>query len=128
MGTADGVLLLLGLATPLAAAVQMVIEGWVAFAGGAVNLVADLIRCRTDSTFHDEHVKQHEKPLKAQSGKATPWRRGQIACRYRNSIIDRLAAKDALFAGDDARRWCGRWVSTERPAMCFEMIRENFPK
>lgn len=38
IGTTDAVLLLLGLATPLVAAVQGLIEGWLAFAGGAFNL------------------------------------------------------------------------------------------
>ena len=38
IGTADGVLLLLGLGTPLVAAVLALIEGWLAFAGGALNL------------------------------------------------------------------------------------------
>jgi hypothetical protein len=38
IGTADSVLLLLGLGTPFAAAVQVLIEGWLAFAGGAFNL------------------------------------------------------------------------------------------
>jgi DNA-binding CsgD family transcriptional regulator len=38
IGTADGVLLLLGLGTPLAAAVQLLIEGWLGFSGGAFNL------------------------------------------------------------------------------------------
>jgi uncharacterized membrane protein YphA (DoxX/SURF4 family) len=37
IGTADGVLLLLGLGTPFAAAVQVLIEGWVALAGGTFN-------------------------------------------------------------------------------------------
>ena len=35
IGTADGLLLLVGLGTPLVAAVQALIEGWLAFAGGA---------------------------------------------------------------------------------------------
>jgi hypothetical protein len=35
MGTAGGVLLLLGLGTPLATAVQVLIEGWLAFSGMA---------------------------------------------------------------------------------------------
>jgi hypothetical protein len=34
IGIADGVLLLVGLGTPLVAAVQALIEGWLAFAGG----------------------------------------------------------------------------------------------
>ena len=37
IGTASGVLLLLGLGTPIAAALQMAIEGWLAFAGGTFN-------------------------------------------------------------------------------------------
>jgi hypothetical protein len=37
VGTASGVQLLLGLWTPLAAAVQVLIEGWLAFARGAFN-------------------------------------------------------------------------------------------
>jgi len=37
IGTADGVLLLLGLGTPIAAAVQVLIEGWLAFAGAPFN-------------------------------------------------------------------------------------------
>ena len=34
IGTASAVLLLLGLGTPIAAALQVLIEGWLAFAGG----------------------------------------------------------------------------------------------
>jgi uncharacterized membrane protein YphA (DoxX/SURF4 family) len=34
LGAASGVFLLLGLATPIAAALQVLFEGWLAFAGG----------------------------------------------------------------------------------------------
>ena len=37
IGTADGILLLLGLGTPFAAAAQVLIEGWHAFAGEVFN-------------------------------------------------------------------------------------------
>ena len=37
IGTASAVLLLLGLGTPIAAALQVLIEGWLAFAGGTFN-------------------------------------------------------------------------------------------
>jgi len=38
VGPADGLLLLLGLGTPLVAALQVLIEGWLALAGGAFSL------------------------------------------------------------------------------------------
>jgi pyruvate dehydrogenase (quinone) len=56
---------------------------------------------REDSTFKDAYVQRHAKALKAQAGRAEPAHNGQISGQYLTSIINRLAADDAVFSGDD---------------------------
>jgi pyruvate dehydrogenase (quinone) len=56
---------------------------------------------REDSTFRDTYVERHKKDLEAQAKRATPGHHGKISGQYLTSIINRLAAPDALFAGDD---------------------------
>jgi pyruvate dehydrogenase (quinone) len=56
---------------------------------------------RNDTTFRDTYVERHAKALKAQAARAAPGRNGQISGQYLTSIINRLAAEDAIFSGDD---------------------------
>jgi pyruvate dehydrogenase (quinone) len=63
---------------------------------------------RKDSSFRDAYVERHEKALKAQAARSTPGKRGLIYGQYLSSIINRKAAKDALFAADDGT--CGVWM------------------
>jgi pyruvate dehydrogenase (quinone) len=59
------------------------------------------LRQREDSTFLNTYVARHEKALESQAGRAVPGRHGKIFGQYLTSVIDRLAAQDALFTGDD---------------------------
>jgi pyruvate dehydrogenase (quinone) len=56
---------------------------------------------RDDATFHDLYVERHKRTLKAQTERAVPGHHGKIPGQLLTSIINRLAAPDALFAGDD---------------------------
>ncbi len=68
---------------------------------------------REDSAFRDGYVERHKKDLEAQSTRATPGHHGKISGQYLTSIINRLAAPDALFAGDDGTPvvWLHRMVA-----------------
>jgi len=75
---------------------------------GVVGSVKDTLQAllprlpeREDSTFHDTYVERHQKDLEAQNKRAAPGHHGKISGQYLTSIINRLAAPDALFAGDD---------------------------
>jgi pyruvate dehydrogenase (quinone) len=75
---------------------------------GVVGSVEDTLQAllprlpqREDSTFRDTYVERHKKDLEAQTRRATPGHHGKISGQYLTSIINRLAAPDALFAGDD---------------------------
>jgi pyruvate dehydrogenase (quinone) len=59
------------------------------------------IEQRQNSTFRDAYVERHAKALKAQAARAEPAHNGRISGQYLTSIINRLAADDAVFAGDD---------------------------
>ncbi len=56
---------------------------------------------REDAAFHDIYVARHKKALEAQADRSVPGRHGKIPGQLLTSIINRLAAADALFAGDD---------------------------
>jgi pyruvate dehydrogenase (quinone) len=56
---------------------------------------------RSDTAFKDAYVQRHAKALKAQAGRAEPPHNGRISGQYLTSIINRLAADDAVFSGDD---------------------------
>ena len=56
---------------------------------------------RHDATFHDAYVERHRKALKAQAQRSVPGHNGKIPGQLLTSIINRLAAPDAVFAGDD---------------------------
>jgi pyruvate dehydrogenase (quinone) len=75
---------------------------------GVVGTVRDTLQAllprlpqREDSTFRDTYVERHKKDLEAQAKRATPGHHGRISGQYLASLINRLAAPDALFAGDD---------------------------
>jgi pyruvate dehydrogenase (quinone) len=59
------------------------------------------LRQREDSTFLNSYLARHEKALASQAGRAVAGRHGKISGQYLTSVIDRLAAEDALFTGDD---------------------------
>ncbi len=67
---------------------------------------------REDAAFRDSYVKRHAKVLDGWASKAKPGRHGKIPGQYLTSIIDRLAAEDALFATDDGTPavWAGRII------------------
>jgi len=75
---------------------------------GVVGTIKDTLQAllprlpqREDSTFRDTYVERHKKDLEAQTKRAAPGHHGKISGQYLTSIINRLAAPDALFAGDD---------------------------
>jgi pyruvate dehydrogenase (quinone) len=59
------------------------------------------LKQREDSSFLDTYVARHEKSLQAQAHRAVPGRHDKVFGQYLTSIINRLAAEDALFAADD---------------------------
>lgn len=59
------------------------------------------IRQRENSSFLNKYLERHEKSLKAQAARSVPGHHGKIFGQYLTAIIDRLAADDALFTGDD---------------------------
>jgi pyruvate dehydrogenase (quinone) len=59
------------------------------------------IKQREDSTFLDRYVERHRKILAAQASRAESGHHGKIFGQYLTSIINRLAAEDAIFAADD---------------------------
>jgi pyruvate dehydrogenase (quinone) len=75
---------------------------------GVVGTIKDTLQAlvprieqRQNSAFHDAYVERHAKALKAQAARAEPAHNGRISGQYLTSIINRLAADDAVFAGDD---------------------------
>ncbi len=76
---------------------------------------------RHDSGFHDEYVGRHAKALKAQAERAKPGHNGQISGQYLTSIINRLAAEDAVFSGDDGTPvvWLMRMVAANGKRRMF---------
>lgn len=56
---------------------------------------------REDTSFRDEYVKRHAKALETQAARAVPGHHGKIPGQYLAAVIDRAAAEDALFVGDD---------------------------
>ena len=60
----------------------------------------------------DSYVKRHNKALEAQAARAAANHHGKITGMYLTSVIDRLAAEDALFTGDDGTPvvWLHRMV------------------
>jgi pyruvate dehydrogenase (quinone) len=59
------------------------------------------LKQREDSTFLDTYLARHEKSLEAQGTRAITGHHGKIFGQYLTWIINRVAARDALFAADD---------------------------
>jgi pyruvate dehydrogenase (quinone) len=87
---------------------------------GVVGTIKDTLQAllprlpqREDSTFRDTYVERHKKDLEAQTKRAAPGHHSKISGQYLTSIINRLAAPDALFAGDDGTPvvWLHRMVA-----------------
>lgn len=76
---------------------------------------------RRDSSYLDSCVARHEKALKAQSGRASPGRHGRIPGQFLTALIDRHAADDALFTGDDGTPvvWLHRIMKMNGKRRCF---------
>ena len=76
---------------------------------------------RRDSAFRDSYVERHVKALKAQAARATPGHKGQISGQYLTSIIDRQAAADAIFSGDDGTPvvWMTRLIAANGKRRMF---------
>ena len=56
---------------------------------------------KSDPHFRDKFVKQHREVIAQQKEKAAPKRRDSISGIYLTELIDKMAADDALVAGDD---------------------------
>ena len=66
---------------------------------------------KTDSSFRDHFVQRYHDLMAQQIEKAAPKRRDTISGIYLTEVIDRMAADDALVAGDDgtATVWMHRY-------------------
>ena len=76
---------------------------------------------RSDTAFCEAYVQRHAKALKAQATRAAPGHNGLIYGQYLTSIIDRLAAEDALFSGDDGTPvvWMTRMIAANGKRRMF---------
>jgi len=76
---------------------------------------------RDDPAFKDQYVQRHAKALKAQAARAEPAHSGRISGQYLTSIINRLAADDAIFSGDDGTPvvWLMRMVAANGKRRMF---------
>jgi pyruvate dehydrogenase (quinone) len=76
---------------------------------------------RSDTAFCDTHVQRHVKALEAQAGRAVPNHNGRISGQYLTSIVNRLAAEDALFSGDDGTPvvWMTRMIAANGKRRMF---------
>jgi pyruvate dehydrogenase (quinone) len=79
------------------------------------------IKQREDSSFQNAYIEKHRKALEAQAARAAPGRHGKIYGQYLTSIIDRLAAQDAIFVGDDGTpvTWMLRMVTANGKRRMF---------
>jgi pyruvate dehydrogenase (quinone) len=79
------------------------------------------IEQRHSSAFRDTYVGRHAKALKAQAERAAPGHNGQILGQYLTSIINRLAANDTVFTGDDgtAEVWMLRMIAANGKRRMF---------
>ena len=59
------------------------------------------LRPKTDAHFRDQFVARHREVIARQKEKALPKKRDSISGIYLTELIDRMAADDALVAGDD---------------------------
>jgi pyruvate dehydrogenase (quinone) len=68
---------------------------------------------KSDTRFRDRYVERHREVIANQKEKAAPRRRDSISGIYLTELIDRMAADDALVAGDDgtATVWMHRYFT-----------------
>ena len=79
------------------------------------------IEQKSDRTFKDECVQRHTKALASQAARAVPGHHGKIPGQYLTSIINRLAADNAVFAADDGTPvvWLHRMIDTNGKRRVF---------
>lgn len=79
------------------------------------------LTAREDPTFKDAYLQRHAKALKDQTGRAEPARNGRISGQYLTSIINRLAADDAVFSADDGTPvvWMTRLIAANGKRRMF---------
>ena len=67
---------------------------------------------REDTGFRDEYVHRYSKAMASMRGHAKPGASDSIPGSYLTSVIDRLAAEDAIFSGDDGTPivWAMRYL------------------
>jgi pyruvate dehydrogenase (quinone) len=79
---------------------------------------------KSDTDFRDRFVKRHREVIADQKEKAAPKRRDTISGIYLTELIDRMAADDALFAGDDgtATVWMHRYCTATAKRRFFSSL------
>ena len=79
---------------------------------------------KSDTRFRDRFVDRHREVIAEQKEKAAPKRRGTISGIYLTELIDRMAADDALVAGDDgtATVWMHRYFTATAKRRFFSSL------
>jgi len=79
---------------------------------------------KSGTHFRDHYVKRHREVIASQKEKAEPRRRDTISGIYLTELIDRMAADDALFAGDDgtATVWMHRYATATPKRRFFSSL------
>lgn len=79
------------------------------------------VQQREGSAFRENYIQRHDKALRAQAARAVAGHGGRISGQYLTSLIDRYAAADALFVGDDgtALVWLLRMVKANGQRRMF---------
>jgi pyruvate dehydrogenase (quinone) len=82
------------------------------------------VKQREDSGFLDRYVERHRKALDAQASRAGSGHHGKIFGQYLTSVIDRLAAEDAIFAADDGTPavWMLRMIAANGKRRMFASL------
>jgi len=79
---------------------------------------------KSDAGFRDKFVKRHREVIAHQKEKAAPKRRDTISGIYLTELIDRMAADDALVAGDDGTPtvWMHRYFTATAKRRFFASL------
>ena len=79
---------------------------------------------KSDTRFRDHYVERHREVIASQKEKAEPKHRDTISGIYLTELIDRTAADDALFAGDDGTPtvWMHRYVTATAKRRFFSSL------
>jgi pyruvate dehydrogenase (quinone) len=79
---------------------------------------------KSDTHFRDSFVKRHREVIAHQKEKAAPKRHDTISGIYLTELIDRMAADDALVAGDDgtATVWMHRYFTATAKRRFFSSL------